>query len=67
MITIYAPYAEQLELALDEIELDWSADSATKGRLPVASTLGVAGAALTTFPGVRESVKGMPSNFKRPS
>lgn len=34
LITIYAPHPEQLELALDEVELDWSGDPGAKGQAP---------------------------------
>jgi hypothetical protein len=34
LITIYVPHPEQLELALDEVELDWSGDPGAKGQAP---------------------------------
>lgn len=45
LITIYAPHPEQLELALDEVELDWSGDPGAKGQAP--------GHYATAIPGTR--------------
>lgn len=43
LMTIYAPHPEQLVLALDEIELDWREDPASKGLKPAEFAAEVAG------------------------
>lgn len=43
VVTIHAPHPQSLELALDEIELDWSAAPGAKAQAPAQSAIAVAG------------------------
>jgi hypothetical protein len=43
LVTIHAPHPEQFELALDEIELDWSGDPGAKQRAPGKGAAAIAG------------------------
>jgi hypothetical protein len=43
LVTIHAPHPEQFELALDEIELDWTGDPGAKQRTPGKSAVPIAG------------------------
>ncbi|MBI4638791.1 MAG: hypothetical protein HY727_20835 [Candidatus Rokubacteria bacterium] len=53
LVTIHAPNPAQLEVSLEEIELDWSADPASRGRVPAASAVEVASARLTASADLR--------------
>jgi hypothetical protein len=53
MITIHSPEPRQLELALDEMELDWSHDPGARARGPAQAAQEVHGARLAARDGVR--------------
>ncbi|HBH01470.1 MAG: hypothetical protein A2X36_07885 [Elusimicrobia bacterium GWA2_69_24] len=46
LITIHAPHSEQFEVALDEVELDWSGDPTAKSAAPGHYATAIAGAAV---------------------
>ena len=57
LITIHAPHPEQLELALDEVELDWSGARGVKGSAPAALAVEIAGTRLVRREAVRAVVE----------
>lgn len=57
LITIHAPHPEQFELAIDEVELDWSAQPSAKQQAPAQYAAPVAGAKIVERNGVRALVR----------
>lgn len=53
LITIHSPEPRQFELALDEMELDWSHDASARARAPGLAAREVLGARLAARDGVR--------------
>ena len=56
LIALHAPHARQYELALDEVELDWSGDSGAKTRRPAQSAAPIPGTMIVEAEGVRARV-----------
>lgn len=56
LFTIYTPHPERLELALDEIELDWSRQPGAKRRAPARSAVAIAGTWIVQSDAVRALV-----------
>lgn len=62
LITIHAPQPRQFELALDEVELDWSGDPGAKTRRPAESATPISGAMIVEGEAVRTLFSVPPAN-----
>jgi len=56
LVTIHAPQPQRLELALDEVELDWSRDPSTRAGAPGTSPVAIAGTTIVERDGRRAVV-----------
>jgi hypothetical protein len=56
LITLHAPHPEQLEVALDEVELDWSGDPGAKGRTAASYAVPIPGSRVVEREAARAAV-----------